>query len=107
MESLLSYVQLFREDYRLRFLNVRILEIVQEMIFSNILSTDSRATYLRYCKVPKMMMKNQGVLSLFWRLGQNPPAAKTLAITHLDGPRLYIFFEANTFHMNLATNLFV
>lgn len=64
MQSLLSYVQAFEENYGVHFLHMRISDIMENIIYSNFLPTKSRATSKRYIGVDKMMRKNRGVLPL-------------------------------------------
>lgn len=67
------------------------------MLFSNFLATNSRATCVRYIRVIKLMMKKQGLLLLLEILDKDALEAKTVGITDLDEPSLYVSFEKDTF----------
>lgn len=86
---------------------MRITCIVEDMIASNLLTTSSRATYIRCIIVGKMMVKHQGLLPLYDKLGNDAPAAKTLGTTTRVDPRLYISSEEDMPFMILAADAFV
>lgn len=58
MYSLLSYVRVFEEYYGVRFIDVCIMDIEEDMLYSNFLAGNLRATYIRYISVNKMMIKD-------------------------------------------------
>lgn len=72
---LLSYAQVFKADYGVRFVNVRVLDIVEAIKSSNLLSSNSRATYVHYLKDGKRIMKSKAVLPRLRKVGENAPAA--------------------------------
>lgn len=81
VQSLLRYVWPSGEYYGVCFVNVHILDIVDDIIDYNFWSVSSGATYVRYIKVDKMPMKNQGVIPLFRSLGKDTLVAKTYGNT--------------------------
>lgn len=63
MQSLISSFQAFWEDYGPRFVGLRIMVILHDMISSIFLAASSVATYVRYIRVGKMMIMHQSLLS--------------------------------------------
>lgn len=61
MRSLLSYTQVIEENYIVRFFIEHILDIAEDIMFSNFLAVNSKATYARNIRDRKIMMKNKGV----------------------------------------------
>lgn len=83
------------------------MDIMQKKISSNFLAANSTATHKLNTRAEKMMMKHQGVVRLFLKLGNDAPAAKTFVITHLDDAILCIFSEENILLMiQAAASLF-
>lgn len=62
----------------------------EDMISSNSLAANSRPTSINYIRVRKMAIKPQSVLLLFLKLKSDATAEKTVGITHLDDPSVYI-----------------
>lgn len=86
MESLLSNARAFVDGHGVRFVIVHILDILEVMMSSNFLACNSRATYIRYKRVGKMMLMKQGVILFPGKLGKNPFTLKTLVSSHPGDP---------------------
>lgn len=80
MQSLLSYTRAFEKDSGVRFVDVRIADITEDTVSSNISSTNSKAMYVRYIRDRKMMMKIQSVSS-FRKIGKVAVAVEILGIS--------------------------
>lgn len=57
LKSLLSYTRAIEEVYAVLIVNVCIIDMVANRMFSNLLDTVPRVTYGRYINVAKMMTK--------------------------------------------------
>lgn len=106
VHSLLRHARAFEEDYGVRFVAGHVTNIMEEMWSSHFLSTNSRATYIRRVTVRKMMIKHQGALPHFKKLGKGAPAGKNFGITHLDEPSHYSSYEEDILLMLQATDEF-
>lgn len=74
---------------------MRIMDIVEDMMFSNFLSVNSRVTHIHYIRVIKMMSKHQSVLRYLVKLEKDALASKTLGTVHLDDGSRYIFSDGD------------
>lgn len=83
MQSLLSYKRPFALYCDVRFVDVRIKNIVKYMPSSMFLAASFRATSMRYIRAGKMMISHQGVLPLLLKLNNDALAEIMLGITHL------------------------
>lgn len=61
MQSLLRYGRAFGETYCVRFVDVRMMDILGDTMSSNILAGIARRTSIRYITVGKMIIKQTGV----------------------------------------------
>lgn len=93
MQSLLYYAKELEEVNGVRFVQMRMISILEDFISSNHLAASSTAIYIRYITLEKMMIKRQSERRLILKLGKDAPAAKTLGITRLDKPNLYSSFK--------------
>lgn len=84
MRSLLSYVRAFDKVFVLRFVDVRITDVMKDRLFSNLLADNTRTTVIRYIRVHKIMMKHQDVLTLLGKLRKDAPSSKAAGMTLLD-----------------------
>lgn len=107
MQRLLSYAQAFEEAHCARFVDVRTLDIVENMIISEFLAANLRASYVRYVTVSKMMMHPGVVVPLLVKLGGSALAAKTLGIVHLGDRVLYISHEDDALLIIQTAEVFV
>lgn len=89
----------------MRFVNARVPDIVHGMILSNLLSADSRATYVRYIRVGKIMIKNGVVLPMTVSPATDVLLVKTMGISHLDDPVLHTSMGENVLVMIEAADL--
>lgn len=92
-KSLLSYARVFGESFGVRFVGVRILDVVEDMLSLHFLASSSRETCIRYIKGGKIMFKYQSVFPLPEKLDKDGLVARTIGITHLDGRRRYTSSE--------------
>lgn len=107
IQSLLRYVPALDGRYGVRFANMRIMDIVQDMISSKFFVENSGAPHIRKTRVRKTMIKFLKVLLLFVNLNKDPPVAKNFGITHLDYPTLYISSEKDILFMIQIADAFV
>lgn len=107
MQGLLSYRPALEEGYAVRSVKVRIMEIVRVTMLSYFMDANTRATYVRYIRVEKVMIKHEGVLSLSMTLSKEDRKAKSLGITHLEDTSLYISPVKLVLLMIQAANRFV
>lgn len=54
MQSLLSYVEEFDEDYNVRSVDVRITDVMDDMMYSNFFAANCRTVYIGYKRVNRM-----------------------------------------------------
>lgn len=80
---------MFEEAHPGSFVEAGILDIVDGMTSSNLLPTDSRATYKCYIHVRKRVMKIEVVLSLVVSQEVDTPVAEMLGITYRDDRAIY------------------
>lgn len=107
MQSLRSYGQAFEEHYAVRFIDVNIMDVVEDTLPSKILAGICRAIYIRYIRVGKKLIKHQGVSFLLLKPGKDTLAAKTLGITQRDDQSLYNSSEIDILYMFQATDAIV
>lgn len=93
MQRFLRYMSAFGESYGVRFVGVLVLDIVEDMMFSNILSSNSGDTYIRHIRVGRMKVKHQGMLPLLAKLCIGDQVRKNSGITQLDHANIYISCE--------------
>lgn len=91
MHSLLSYAQAFDKDYAVRYVDVCIIYIVEEMMFPNVLATNSMDTNKQYISVGKTNIKHQSFLCLLSKPYKDAPVEKSLGNRLVDDPRFYVF----------------
>lgn len=77
----------------------RTIGIADDMTFSNILSANFRATYVRYTRVEKMLIKYKIVLHLLVDLFKDVSAARNLLIAYFEYRSLYILSGEHIFVM--------
>lgn len=90
MESLLNYALAFEEGYVVPFVDVQIVDIIEDMTLSNFLVATSRAAYARHVSLAKLIIRQPTVVPLLQRLSRDRSTSKTLGITRLGDPALYI-----------------
>lgn len=93
MQSLLTYSRSFIEKHGVRFFFVGIMDIVDDIMSSTFLAANSRATYTRYIRVHKVLIKRKYELAQLKNIGRDAPATNTLGITPLAGPSIYVSSE--------------
>lgn len=104
MQSTLNYAQAIEEHYKVNFVEAHIKDIVDDVMSSNFLATNSLVTYARYIRVRKISCKKEDVLLLLVSLSSDTPVAKMLGSTHLDDPVLYISSEEEVLSMIQAAD---
>lgn len=102
MESMLSYTSRFEKNYGEHFVDVRVMDVIDDMACSNALALKSRPTFVCYIGVRKMSFIHKVELPLLIDLGRDMPVAETLGITNLDNPTFYISFEEDI-HRTIQT----
>lgn len=80
LNSLLSYARALEENCSLRYVDVRIIDLVGDVMSSKFLAANLRAIYIRYVTVCKMTIKRHGVLSFIVKLEKDASAGKALVI---------------------------
>lgn len=104
MQSLLRFAKAFEKDWGLYLVNARILGIVEDVMSSSFLATNSRVTNKRYITNDKMMTENKGMLPLLGKLGKEAPAGKTTGLKHPEYHSLYISSEEQILFITLAAD---
>lgn len=107
MQSMWSYAQEVEEDYFVSFVYVRIIEITADRLYTKFLSANSKATYIPYFTVDKMIITHQGAVWPLVRLDKDAAVMKTFSNTQLDDKSLYIFSEEAIFLINQSADEFV
>lgn len=102
----LNYAPALKEDITVHFVDVRIMDIVEDMTSLNLLAANSSVTYRRYIRVGKTMIKRQGVLPLLVKLAENAPLENTIGITYSDVSSIYVSSQEDIFLMNPAGDAF-
>lgn len=93
MQSDLEFSRAFEENQAVSSVDAHILEIVDDRMSSNFLSSSPKAMYARYIRVARKMIKKKGVLPLLMSIPMEMPVVKKLGITHLNESGLYTFIE--------------
>lgn len=83
IQSVLSYAQAFEQNFRMSFVDARVLDIIHDLTSSNLLAANSQVTYARKMRLANMTINEYGVLPLLVGLALNVPVVKTLGLTHL------------------------
>lgn len=107
IHCMLCYVRAPREGYGVRFVDVRITDIVEDMMFSNFLAANSTATYIRYLKVCKMIIFYQDMLSSLSKLFKDAPAAKPIVVIDCNNPSICMSSKADILLMIQASDAFL
>lgn len=89
IQSLLKYAQASEENYGVRFVDVRVTDTVEDMLFSNLFNFKCKHdTYVTMW--PERWWSSTERSPLLGKLSKDPSTAKTLGITHLNDHSLYI-----------------
>lgn len=80
----MSNKQAVEEDWDVHFVYLLIVDIVDDMVFSNFLAANTTAPYVRYIKVKKMKIENNGMLSLLICVSGDSFVTGILHITYFD-----------------------
>lgn len=91
----------------LSFVDARVLEIVDDMMLSNFLAANPKATFARYIRVAKSMIKKESVPPLLVSLFMDAPVLTTPGITHINDAGFYISTAEVIFLMTQAADAFV
>lgn len=90
MQSVQGYAQAFGKHYGVPFVDEHVLGIVEDILSSKFLASNSTGPYIRCITVGKMTINYQGVLVFLRNLGRDAPVAKIVGITHRDDTSFYI-----------------
>lgn len=85
---------------------MRITVTVEDMMSLQPLYANSKATCIRPISVGQMVINQQGLLPLLFKVGKDVPAARTVSITRLDNLSSYICSENDILLMNKAADAF-
>lgn len=105
MRSPLRYARALGNHNGVQLGYLPIKDIVEHTMSSNVLASNSTATYIGYTIVGKIMRKHQSMLPLLRKLEKNSLVGSTVGITHLSDSNLYIFAEKDVLLMILATEV--
>lgn len=81
----------------MRFVDACVLDVTDNMLPSNFLAANFKASYAHYIRVAKILIKNESVLPLLVGPGMDVPVVKTLGITHLEEPSLFFPLRRTVF----------
>lgn len=90
-----SFAHAFEAEFHVRSLDSDINDIVDYMIFSNVLSSDRRSTYARDIRLKMFVQKQITGLSLFEELSKEGTGTKYLEVTHVDDAAIYSSTEVD------------
>lgn len=83
-KSLLGCARAFEETYLVSYVDMCILLIVNDMMYSIFLAANYGVSDVRYIKVDIMMLNHQETLSLFANQGKNATAGMNWRVTQFD-----------------------
>lgn len=87
-QNLLSHARASEENHGIGFIDVRIMDSVKDMMFSDFLAGSFKAGYIRFNSVDKIVIYHQGVLSLLVTLKKDTPAAMNPGSAKFDDQSL-------------------
>lgn len=90
LQILLSYERFFEEDYGVRVVDVRVMDIAEDMMSSEFFAARAKATYICYSTGKRMIIKLRGFSRVLLKLRMNAVMAETLDITYFHDPTIYI-----------------
>lgn len=88
--SVIRYAQDFEKYYGLSFIDVYIMDIVDDMMTLNFLASNYRTSHSRYNTFGKIISKRNEILELRVKLDTEEPAAEPLVIAHFNDLNLQI-----------------
>lgn len=92
MQSLVTNMWAFEQDYAVLFIDVLIISIIDNIMVVNFQLTSCKA-FICYITDSSMMIKKEGIVSLLTYLSMIIPPFKAQLMTHLGDFTLYIFAE--------------
>lgn len=89
LKSMKSYTHVFEMDYSVRFFDARFSCIVDDMISSQLLLSNSRPTYVRYIHVRRLALRHDTFLIHNKDLRVKGATSKSLGFTYIDDATEY------------------
>lgn len=83
IQSRLSYAQVFEKYCGVCFVEVSMMNILEDVMSSSLLAVNFRGTYMCLIRARKIMIKRRGIVTTFVKLLMDAPTAKTSGITYL------------------------
>lgn len=83
------------------------MDVVEDMMYSNVLAGNFEATYKRYIRISRMMIEHQDILRLPVKVSEDPTATVPLGDTHFHEPNLYVSSQEQNFLRNQSTSALV
>lgn len=90
IQRVLNNARASGKEHVVRFVDARMLNVVDDMMLPNFLATNSKATNARHICVIRRLMKNEGVLPPLLSISMDAPVVKTLGITPVNDPGILI-----------------
>lgn len=106
-QSVLSYARAPEEYYAMRFVDFCIADIVEVMLFSYLLLTNSGGTYAQEITASNMIIKYKDMLLLVVNVSEGAVMENNFGVTHYDDRSRYISLEDDTLLMIQTTNSFL
>lgn len=95
VQSSLNYERVRKKGRVLCIVDVRIIEIVDDMMCSKFLAATSRAPYVGYIMIGKRIMRHNDVPRSLIHLCKDAPVLMTPGLTHTDDPSIHTSYEVN------------
>lgn len=89
VHNLLSYAQALEGDHGVWRVGMRVMNVEEDKMSSNIISARSIATYVGYVRAGRTMIKPQGMPLFIVVRDKDALAALTVGVTHLTDLRPY------------------
>lgn len=90
IQNIVNHAQVIEGDYEMSFVDACVLSIVDDMMLPKSLAANSKSTYARFIRFTRVMIKKEGALPILTSFSKDAPLVKTLGITNLDDPGLFI-----------------
>lgn len=107
VQSVLNDARVFEEDYAVIFVDMLLLEIIDDMILFKLLAANSNAAHARYFRFARMMIKNISVLPLHVSLTMKRLVVKTIVLTLSHYPGFSFSVNEHILPMNQTAYAFV
>lgn len=102
-----SYGQAFETGYGVSFFDTRINFVIDNMIYSDLLSSDNWSAYACYFRATRVVLMYEIVCPLFKEHSVESPAARNLFVTHVNDATVYSAVKEDVNLMLRAADYYV